>query len=482
VYREKRQLQQLHNVFGCGFSTVPKILSNFPNRAGTFFAERGCSIRADPHRGIPMQGTIQCPSCGCEIAVSETLTAQINHHLRQEFDAESRRKDNDIAKRVDEIRQREQILEASRQAMEQEIIARVGQERNHLLQEAQANAKKSVSIEMHDLQEQLTTARNQATEAQKTELQLRRERRQLEAEKQALELTVNRTLDEERAKIRDQAKRDADEQHRLKEADKDKLIGDLRLQIDDLKRKSEQGSQQAQGEVMELELEELLRSHFPFDTFEPVPVGVHGGDVLHHVHDTTGMRCGTILWESKRTKAWNDNWLPKLRDDQRAAHAAAAVVMTAEMPKGLTTFERIDGVWVTSRNCLLGLATALRVGILEIGRTKRSMEGRQSKVELLFNYVAGSEFRQRIEGIVEAFITLKDDLESEKRSMQRLWAKREKQIERATLNTAGLYGDFGGILGPSLPQIANLELAVIDAESEAFPMEPALAGVDDSPF
>jgi hypothetical protein len=267
---------------------------------------------------------------------------------------------------------------------------------------------------------------------------------------------------------------------RLREADKEKLITDLRSQIDDLKRMSEQGSPQARGEVMELVLEDFLRDSFPQDTIEPVPVSYHGGDVLQHVHDANGLDCGTILWESKRTKTWSNNWLPKLRDDQRAAHAAAAVVMTVEMPKGLTTFGRIDGVWVTNRSCLLGLATALRAGILEIGRTKRSMEGRQSKVELLFNYVAGSEFRQRIEAIVEAFLTLKSDLESEKRSLQRIWAKREKQIERAAVNTAGLYGEFGGILGSSLPQIANLELAVIAAESEAFPMEPA--GVNDSPF
>src|SRR5207247_7008235 len=132
----------------------------------------------------------------------------------------------------------------------------------------------------------------------------------------------------------------------------------------------------------------------------------------------------------------------------------------------------MDGVWVTSRHCLMGLAAALRQGMIEAARTRRSLQGRQDKVEVLYTYLAGSEFRQRIEGIVEAFLTLKDDLESEKRSMHRLWAKREKHLERAALNTAGLYGDLGGILGPSLPQIANLELAVIAADAESPVLEP----------
>ena len=231
-----------------------------------------------------------------------------------------------------------------------------------------------------------------------------------------------------------------------------------------MKRKSEQGSQQAQGEVFELEIEDLLRQHFPFDIIEAIPRGTHGGDVLQQVHDNLGRECGTILWESKRTKVWSDGWLPKLRDDQRAARAHLAVLATVEMPKGLSTFGNIDGVWVTSRACLLGLAAALRAGLVEVARTRKSMEGQQTKIEFLYSYFSGPEFTQRIEGIVEAFIAMKGDLEAERRSMQRLWAKREKQLDRAVANTAGLYGDVGGILGAKLPQIAQLELAPLTDE------------------
>lgn len=420
-----------------------------------------------------MSQSIVCPNCSFEIEVSDALSAQLREQLRKEFDAEARRKEIALAKQEEVLREGQKALEESRRTLENEVSERVSQERERLLQEAKAQAKESVTLDLQELQAQLANTKQQLSQAQQAELQLRMDRRKLEEEKQALELTVNRKLDEERTKIRDEAKRQADEEHRLQEADKDKLVGDLRRQIDELKRKSEQGVPQTQGEVMELQLEEVLREHYPTDTIEPVPVGAHGGDVLQHVFDSGGQRCGTILWESKRTKAWSDNWLPKLRDDQRAARAHLAVLTTMVLPKGITTFGHIDGVWITNRGCLVGLAAALRAGLLEIARTRRTLEGKQTKVEVLYNYFSSAEFRQRIEGIVEAFITMRDDLDSEKRSMQRIWAKREKQLDRAVTNTAGLYGDLGGILGNNLPQIAQLELQGITACCENGELEKA---------
>jgi hypothetical protein len=423
-----------------------------------------------------MTDMITCPSCGNEFAVSETLTTQIRRQLRQEFDNEARRKDAELARQLEDLGRRERELEASRRSIEQEVSSRLDVERDRLLVEAKNQAKDAVALEIVDLEGQLTEAKSKVAEAQRAELQLRQERRQLEEQKEELQLLVARTLDQERAAIREEAKRQADEEHRLHEADKDKLVSDLRQQIDELKRKSEQGVPQAQGEIMELELEYLLRRCFPMDTIEPVPNGTHGGDVLHHVHDSAGEACGTILWESKRTKTWNDTWLPKLRDDQRQARAHLAVLTSVEMPKGLSTFGSIDGVWITNRGCIVGLAAALRAGLVEVARTRRSLEGKHTKIEILYNYFSSTEFRQRIEGIVEAFVTMREDLDSERRSMQRIWAKREKQLDRAVASTAGLYGDLGGILGNNLPQIANLELATItacckDSEPEKAPWE-----------
>ncbi len=421
-----------------------------------------------------MTDTIVCPSCGSEIAVSETLAAQIRQHLRLEFDQEARRKDRDLERRLDEIREHECELKAARESIEQEVAARIAGEQAHLVEQARVKAEESVALEMRDLEGQLTEARDQITEARKAELQLRKDRRQLEERSHELELTVTRTLDSERATIRAQALQEWDEQNRLKEADRDRLIADLRAQIDHLKRRSEQGSPQAHGEIMELELEDILRDAFPHDSFEAVPVGAHGGDILQRVHDQGGLDCGAILWESKRTKNWCDAWLPKLRHDQRTAKAHVAILASEELPKGVASFDCIDGVWVTSRPYLIGLAAALRQGMIDIARTKRSLQGRQDKFEFLYNYLAGSEFRQRIEGIVEAFMTLRYDLESEKRSMHRLWAKREKQLERANRNTSGMYGDLVGILGANLPQIANLEIAITAPDPEPSSWSPSM--------
>ena len=224
--------------------------------------------------------------------------------------------------REQRVRMQEQEVEGARQTVEAEVAKRLSAERIHVLQDATTKVQQSVAAKMGDLQDQLREARGKLSEAQKTEFQLRKDRRELEEGKNALELTIQRRLDEERSTVRQQAKREADEAFRLKEADKDRLVGDLRRQIDDLKRSAELGSQQAQGETLEVELETVLRQQFPCDTIEAVPRSVHGGDVMQHVFDSNGRLCGTILWESKRTKSWNDHWLPKLRDDQRSIKAA----------------------------------------------------------------------------------------------------------------------------------------------------------------
>jgi hypothetical protein len=418
-----------------------------------------------------MPNTIICPKCKTEIEVTEALSSQLRDELRQQFEAEAQRKEQDFLTREDALKKREASLATAQQSIDQQVQAKLTVERQRLSDQAMALARESVALELKGKEEELTQTKTKLREAQQAELDVRRRAQQLDEQKRELDLTLARKLDQEREKIREAAKKEAAEERALKEAEKDKLIGDLTRQINDLKRKSEQGSQQAQGEVMELELEGLLRREFPYDDIVPVPKGVHGGDVLQHVRDSAGCPCGTVLWESKRTKAWSDGWLPKLRDDQRAAKAQIAALATLEMPKGLSTFGCVDGVWVTSRPCLLGLASALRSSLIEVAVAKRALQGHQGKMEILYNYLSGSEFRHRVEGIVEAFVALSTDLEKEKAAMQRIWAKRQKQIERAVANTVGLHGDFSGIIGSSLPQIEKLELPAIAADAADDPAE-----------
>lgn len=406
-----------------------------------------------------MPDTIICPQCKYEIEVTEVLSAQLRSQLQKEFEAEIRKKESAIADREKALALAKQDVDRAKLDIDQQVANQLAKERAKLSEDALAKAREQVNLEIRDKDQQLADATSKLKAAQEAELLLRKERRELEEQKESLELTLTRRLDEERTKIRDAAKKEAAEERQLKDAEKDKLINDLRSQIEDLRRKSEQGSQQLQGEVLEVALEDLLRQHFSFDEITPVPKGVHGGDVVQTVRDASGTVCGTILWESKRTKNWSDGWLPKLRDDQRAAKAQIAILVSIELPRDTTTFRHIDGIWVTSSACSISLAGALRAGLIEVAAAKRALDGRHDKMDLLYKYLSGQEFRHRVEGIVEAFVTLREELEAEKRATQRMWAKREKQLERAVTQTAGMYGDLSGIIGATLPRIQHLELA-----------------------
>jgi hypothetical protein len=224
----------------------------------------------------------------------------------------------------------------------------------------------------------------------------------------------------------------------------------------------EQGSQQLQGEALELELESLLRGRFPRDLIEPVPKGEFGGDVLHRVLGASGQHCGTLLWESKRTKAWSDGWLAKLRDDQRIAKAEIALIVSTVLPKGVAAFDLIDNVWVSEPRFAVPLAVALRQSLIDIAGSRLAQEGQQTKMEMVYQYLTGPRFRHRIGAIVEKFTDMQADLDRERKTMMRMWAKREEQLIGVLDSTAGLYGDLQGIAGRAMPEIASLDVLMIE--------------------
>jgi hypothetical protein len=262
--------------------------------------------------------------------------------------------------------------------------------------------------------------------------------------------------------IRTKAVRDAEAGFKLQITEREQQIESMKRTIEDLKRKSEQGSQQAQGEAQELVLEDLLRDQFPHDLIEPVPKGEFGGDVLQHVHGANGQRCGTILWESKRTKKWSDGWLAKLRGDQRKAGADIAMLVSQALPQGLETFDLIEGVWVAEFRCIVPVAVAVRHCLIEIASARVSSEGRQTKMEMVYSYLTGPRFRQRIEAVVEKIQDMQADLDRERNAMTRIWAKRQQQISGVIESTAGLFGDLQGIAGRSLHEIEGLNLPMLD--------------------
>jgi hypothetical protein len=405
-----------------------------------------------------MSNLIACPNCRHEIAVNDVLQSQLSEQIRAEMEAELAAKHADVAGMRKELVDQRAALKADKESLAAQVKAGIEAQRAKIVSEAQQQAKESLTVELEDRAAQVEELQCKLSAAQHNELELRKKERALESKTEELKLTVTRQLDTERSKIRETALKQFADEHQLKDAEQAKVIADMRRQIDDLKRKAEQGSVQTQGEVQELALESMLETSFPIDTIEPVGKGVNGADCKQLVYCPSGIASGSILWESKRTKNFSKAWLAKLRDDQRTARASIAVLVTQVMPEGVDTFALIDGVWVCSWKCAKGLAMALRAGLIEVSKNKLASEGRVEKMELVYNYLSSQEFQRCVEGIVEAFVTMQTDLESEKRSMKRLWNKREKQIDRAISNTASLYGDLQGIIGASMPAVEGLAL------------------------
>jgi hypothetical protein len=397
---------------------------------------------------------IICPHCHREIPLSEAISHQIREQLRKEFNSEVKKKEEELA-------EKEQALSQKVEALEEDYAKKLKFEKARLEQEAKKKAEQSVAIELEDLKAQVTEKEGRLQEANTKELQLRKEKRELEEKRQTLELEITRKLDDEREKIKEETLSIFTEEHRLKDLEKDKKINDMLKQIEDLKRKAEQGSQQTQGEVLELELEEMLKTNFPLDNLEPVGKGKRGADILQRVNNQSGQYCGTIIWESKRTKGWSDGWIDKLKEDQREAKAEIAVLVTTALPKEVNNFTQINGIWVTSFPLAICLAGPLRMTLIQVANAKLSEVGKYEKMEVLYGYLSGPEFRQKVEAIVEAFASMKKDLDHEKRTMIKNWSKREKQIERVIYNISGMFGSMQGIMGASLPEIKSLELKAL---------------------
>ncbi len=402
---------------------------------------------------------IICPFCHKEIPLTEAISRQIRAELQKEFE-------KGFKKKEEELLQKEEVLSKREKDLKEEVSRLVDIEKKRIEEEAKKRAEETISLEMRDLKEQLLEKDQRLQESQRAELELRKQRRELEERHKSLELELSRRLDEERERIREEAAKEILEEHRLKDLEKDKKISDMLQQIEELKRRAEQGPIQITGEVLEMELEEVLRSRFPIDQIEAISRGKRGADLLQRVHTPSGLYCGTIIWEAKRTKGWNEGWIDKLKEDQREAKAEIAVLVTTAMPKEVEHFHLIDGVWVTNFSLFPCLAMALRTNLIQVANERRAAEGKHEKMEALYGYLSGSEFSQKVEAVINAFLSMKQDLEGEKAAMNRLWAKREKQIERVITNVSRLYGDMQGIIGASLPEIKSLEFKNLTESTE----------------
>jgi hypothetical protein len=408
--------------------------------------------------------TITCPQCKNEIKLTESLAAPLLESVKREYEQRLSQKDANMTQREQALAERAQSLERVKATLDQQVAQKLQQERVRIAAEEQQRAKLALgndldqkTNEISSLQEVLKQRDIKLAEAQKAQAELIRKQRELDDAKRELDLTVEKRVQADLTAERDKARKEAEEELKLKVMEKDQTITAMQKQIEDLRRRAEQGSQQLQGEVQEMELEALLTAKFPRDTIQPVPKGEFGGDVLHRVIGPLNQVCGTILWECKRTKSWSDGWLPKLREDQRATKAEIAVIISQALPKEVETFGLIDGVWIADPKIALPLALSLRQTLIEVASARQASEGQQTKMEMVYSYLTGPRFRQRVQAIVEAFSSMKEDLDREKKAIIRQWAKREEQIDRVMQATVGMYGDLQGIAGKTLQEIEGLE-------------------------
>jgi len=417
---------------------------------------------------------IVCPKCHSDIPLTESLAAPLLAAFRRDYERRIADKDRDIAERAEALHRQQADLEKARGDLDQQVSDKVRAERKRVAAEESERAKRLAAAdinqknkELADLQLVLKAREDKLAEAQQAQAELIRKQRELDDAKREINLTVEKRVQAVLNNERDKAKLEAEEGLKLRLAEKEEKIASMQRQVEELKRKAEQGSERLQGEVQELALEATLRAKFPRDLIEPVPKGEFGGDVLQRVIGPLDQRCGTILWESKRTKNWTDIWLAKLREDQRKAKADIALIITNALPKGVHTFGHVDGVWVTELQCAVPVAIALRQSLIEIAAVRRQASvGQHTKMEIMYQYLTGPRFRQRLEAIVEKFSDMQDDLDRERKAMTRLWAKREEQIRGVIEATAGMYGDLQGIAGKALMEIDGIALPLIEDKGQ----------------
>ncbi len=371
---------------------------------------------------MPNNTNIICPHCHTSIDVNEAIYHQLENQIKKENS-------------IDEQKIRESIKKQMLEEQNDSIL---------LLQ-------KELDEKSAQIQE-LNAAKIEVTK-------LKRQNKEIESSVRAqAELQLSEQLTLERVKV----KKASDEENELKIKQKEEQLQQLTRQLKDAQRKAEQGSMQLQGEAQELAIEEYLKSSFPFDEIAEIKKGAKGADCIQVVNTRDRLACGSIYYESKRTKDFSNTWIEKFKEDMRAKNADVGVLVTEVLPKSLERMGIIDGIWICTFQEFKGLSLLLRDNVLKIDAIKQTQENKSDKMSLLYVYLTSNEFYGQIEAIVESFTQMERDLAKEKRSMTSLWKQREKQIEKVFTNTINMYGSLKGVAGSSIPTIESLEL--VDGE------------------
>ncbi len=398
-----------------------------------------------------MSTTIKCPNCRHEFAMEEAVSEQYKKDLREQMISFTRKKEEEFLKKD---------IELSKKLQEQEAVfqQKFSEEKKLIQQKLEEDIRKTVHNDFENrltiLQQSNDEQQEKLKAARQKELEFLQKEQTLKTREEELDISTHRKIQEERVKIADEIRRTEEQKNQSRETDfqlqlkeKEKQLEDQRRLIEEMKRKADQGSMQLQGEVQELALEKLLQDAFPFDLVEPVGKGIRGADCTLTIRNSTGQTCGKIIYESKRTKNFELDWVDKLKADMRQQNAQVSVLVTRIMPRDMSCFGEKNGVWICNFSEVKALTEVLRDGVIRIFQASKNQQNKGDKMQLLYDYLTSNEFSEQWKAIREGFSSMKMSIQRERDMMERLWKTREKQLEKVLLNAAHIKGSMEGISG-----------------------------------
>jgi hypothetical protein len=416
------------------------------------------------------QSSIQCPNCGTPIDVNDVLKHQLEDSIRKEFQQKATIQNRELELKNEQLDKAKAEFEAKKKQENELFAERLEREKKTAEKEISEKLKAKLEEENKDrlllMEKELSEKSEKIRELNKMEGEIAKLQREKLEMKDAIQAEAEKQLNTQLALEREKIRKQEDDKNELKFKELQKQLEEQKKLTEEMKRKQEQGSMQLQGEVMELAIEEWLANNFPLDSIDEVKKGANGADCLQIVNTREHQNCGSIYYESKRTKAFQPSWIEKFKNDIRTKRANIGVLVTEVMPNGMERMGMRDGIWICTYEEFKGLSAVLRQSLIQINQAVQAQENKGDKMSMLYDFLTSNEFRLQIEGIVEGFTQMQSDLDSEKRAMQRIWKQREKQIEKVVHNTLGMYGSIRGIAGNAVQSVRALELDFIEGNDE----------------
>ena len=416
------------------------------------------------------QSSIICPNCGTPIDVNDVLKHQLEDSIRKEFQQKANAQTRELELKNEQFEKAKADFEAKKKQENELFAERLEREKKTAEKEITEKLKTKLEEENKDrltlMEKELSEKSEKLRELNKMTGEIAKLQREKLEMKEAIEAEAQKQLNAALVLERDKIRKQEEEKNELKIKEYQKQSDDQKKLIEEMKRKQEQGSMQLQGEVMELAIEEWLANNFPLDSIDEVKKGANGADCLQIVNTRELQNCGSIYYESKRTKAFQPAWIEKFKNDIRTKKANIGVLVTEVMPAGMDRMGMRDGIWICTYEEFKGLSAVLRQSLIQVSQAVLAQENKGDKMSMLYDFLTSNEFRLQIEGIVEGFTQMQGDLDAEKRAMQRIWKQREKQIEKVVHNTLGMYGSIRGIAGNAVQTVRALELDFIEEENE----------------